>query len=50
MALFLFFDVDSEGFVEIHGLAKEGIVVINHGLSNEGKLVKNMEDYVTKRL
>ena len=48
MALSLFFDVDHEGFADVHGLVEEGFAVINHGLSDEGKPVKNMEDDVVK--
>ena len=48
MALFLFFDVDLEGFVDVHGLVEEGFVIINYGFGDEGKLIKNMEDNVVK--
>ena len=48
LELILFFDVDRKGFVDIHGLVKDGFVVIHHGLGDEGKLVKNMENDVVK--
>ena len=46
LTLLLFFDVDDKRFVYIHGLVEEGFVVIDHGVGDEGKVVKDLEDYV----
>ena len=37
LALLLFFGVDGKRFAYVHGLVKEGFVVIDHGFGDEGK-------------
>ena len=44
LALFLLFDVDSKGLIDVHGLVEEGFVVVNHDFDDEGEAVKDMED------